>query len=202
MTRRVHRSKMWVLRYIIPFVASVALVLSAYYLLLPLERKLELLCVLDDAHLAEEEPAWHPGYWRVQYTEWVDGYWTCPRCDANLTVTVIWSTIDAGMWVFYCDTESVFWIGQAIGPLKGSVFHGPYQGYLWKLANAVNPIALVTIILSAIALLYTLGYSTKTRTRSHTEREAPLPTFQGFKDQLQSPTAQSTEYRECTSLAR
>jgi hypothetical protein len=153
----VHQSKKWLLRYIIPSIASIALVASTYYLLLPLERKLQLFCVLDDAHLAEEEPAW------------VDGTLTCPRCGSNLTTTVIWSVIDAGMWLCYCETENMFWIAEQWGPLKGA-FYGPYDGILWKLTNAINPIALVTIILSAITLLCTIGHSTKTRTLSHTER--------------------------------
>lgn len=135
--------------------SAYVLVISTYYLLLPLEGKLELFCVLDEAHLAEEEPVWHRGYWSVQYTDWVDGYWTCPRCGSSLTRTVIWEAIDAGMGVYYCEAENIFWVGQALGPLKGSAFYGPYQGYLWKLTNAINPLALVGIILSAIALLCT-----------------------------------------------
>jgi hypothetical protein len=156
MTRQVNQSRKWILRYVIPFVASMALVVSAYYLLLPFERKLELFCVLDDAHLAEEGPVW------------VYGTLTCPRCGSNLTTTVIWSAIDAGMWVDYCETENIFWVDEQWGPLKGA-FYGPYDGILWKLTNALNPIALVAIVLSVVALLYTLGYSTKTHALSHTE---------------------------------
>jgi len=70
-------------------------------------------------------------------------------------MTVIQEAIDAGMWVYYCNTDDIFWIGQQQGPLKAA-FYGPYQGNLWKLTNAINPIALIGITLSTIALLYPL----------------------------------------------
>lgn len=150
-------------RILIYSISFTVMVISMYYLLLPIDRKLQLFCVLDDAHLAKEQPVWQPGYWRTQYTEWVDGYWTCPRSGSNLTMTGIQEAIDSGMWVAHCNTDDIFWIGQQQGPLKAA-FYGPYQGNLWKLTNAINPIALIGIALSTIALLHPLIHRLLTKT--------------------------------------
>ena len=136
-------------------ISIVALAISTYCLLLPLDKKLLLFCALDDDNFAQEPPLWIPGYWRIKYTEWVDGYWTSSRSGSNLTMIAIWEAIDGGMWVYYCNNEDIFWIGIQKGPEKGA-FYGPYQGILWKLTNALNPLATIGIILSTIALLYSL----------------------------------------------
>jgi len=136
-------------------ISIIVLAISTHYLLLPQDKKLQLFCALDDTHLTQEPPLWIPGYWRIQYTEWVDGYWTSSRSGSNLTMIVIWEAIDAGMWVYYCNTEDIFWIGVQHGPMKGAVY-GPYQGILWKLTSAINPLATIGIILATMALLYPL----------------------------------------------
>lgn len=130
------------------------------YILLPLEKKLQLFWALDDAHLTQEPPLLIRGYWRIKYTEWVDGYWTCPRSGDNLTVIDIRETIDGYIGVYYCDTEDIFWIGAQRSPTTAG-FYGPYPGILWKLTNDMTPLAgiitsAIGITLSAIALLYSL----------------------------------------------
>ncbi|MCW4031433.1 MAG: hypothetical protein NWE80_03620 [Candidatus Bathyarchaeota archaeon] len=131
-----------ILLYGIP---AIVLILSTAYLLLPMEKKLRLFCVLDDAHLAEEEPIWVQGYWRAR----------CPQCGLDLTEFVIYTGIDAGMSVLYCNSEDIFWIVHGWGPMKVK-FYGPYQGSLWELANTLNVVAVFGIIFSVIAFLLPL----------------------------------------------
>ena len=129
-----------ILLYGIP---AIVLILSTAYLLLPMERKLRLFCVLDDAHLAEEEPMW------------VQGYWVCPQCGSNLTEIVIYKMIDAGMSVLHCNSENMFWILHGWGPMKAKVY-GSYHEILWRLPNALNVVAVFGIIFSVIAFLLPL----------------------------------------------
>jgi hypothetical protein len=126
-----------ILLYGIP---AIVLVLSTAYLLLPMERKLRLFCVLDDAHLAEEEPIW------------VQGYWVCPQCGLDVTEFVIYTGIDVGMSVLYCNSEDMFWIVHGWGPMKVKVY-GPYQGSLWGLTNTLNVVAQFGVLFSGIAIL-------------------------------------------------
>jgi len=129
-----------ILLYVIP---AIVFVISTTYLQLPLEGKLRLFCVLDDAHLAEEEPTQ------------MRGYWVCPQCGSNLTEFVIFMGIDVGMSVLYCNSEDKFWIVHGYGPMKVK-FYGPYQGSLWRLTNTLNVAALFGVLFSGIALLFPL----------------------------------------------
>jgi len=128
-------------------IPAMVLVISTAYLLLPLEQKLRLFCILDDAHLAEEE-----------LTQ-VDGYWVCPQCGLDLTEFVIYKGIDVGMSVLYCNSEDIFWIVHGWGPMKVK-FYGPYQGSLWGLTNTLNVVALFGVLFSGIALLIPLIHRT------------------------------------------
>jgi hypothetical protein len=134
-------------------IAIIVLVISIYYLTLPLDAKLRLFCTIDDAHLAQESPLWIRGYWRIEWTEWVDGYWTNPTTGANLTMITIWEAIDGGTWLYYDNAQNIFWITVQHGPMKNTTY-GPYQGNLWTLTNTINPLATVGITLSIITLMY------------------------------------------------
>jgi len=142
--------KKWILIYSL---AVIALFISIYYLTLPLDTKLRLFCTIDDAHIAETPPTWNPGYWRTPYTDYANGYWTNPNTGTNLTVTTIWEVIDGGMWLYYDNTENIFWITIQRGPFKNTTY-GPYQGSSWALTNTISPLALTAIALSITALIY------------------------------------------------
>ena len=153
-------------------IAIIMLAISIYYLTLPLDTKLRLFCTIDDAHTAEPPPTWNPGYWRTPYTEYVNGYWTNPNTGTNLTVITIREVIDGGTWLYYGNTQNIFWITVQQGPMKNTTY-GPYQGNLWILTNIINPLALAGITLSIIALVY--RPLSKLWTKTHT---TPAPSIQ------------------------
>lgn len=150
----------------------IVLVISAYYLLLPLDRKLQLFCVLDDAHLAQPQPIWILGRWPRPFAEYVNGYWANPNTGTKLTMVTIWEAIDGGMWLYCDNTENVFWIGVQLGPMTAA-FYGPYQGILWTLTNIINPLALIGIAISIMTLLYPLVH--RVLQKEHA-RNPPRPT--------------------------
>jgi hypothetical protein len=108
---------------------------------------------MDKAHVAEPPPTWVPGYWRIQWTEWVDGYWVNPTTGTNLTEIIVQQGIDAGTALLYDNKENIFWIGDSTGPFR-SMIYGPYSGIMWELTKAIDPLAILGMILSTIALLY------------------------------------------------
>jgi len=170
MKKQTRLHKKWTLIYAI---AIIALVISMYYLTLPLYTKLRLFCTIDNAHIAEHPPTWNPGYWRTPNTEYVNGYWTNPTTGTNLTTITIWEVIDGGTWLYYDNTQNIFWITVQHGPMKNTVY-GPYQGNLWTLTNTINPIASAGITLSIITLIYPplskLWTKTHTTTASSIQR--------------------------------
>jgi len=143
-------NKKWTLIYSL---AIITLAISIYYLSLPLDTKLRFFCTIDDAHIAENPPTYHPGYWPRPFAEYVNGYWTNPNTGTKLVVITIWEAIDAGMWLYYDSTQNTFWITIQQGPMKNTTY-GPYQGNLWTLTKTINLLATAGITLSIIALIY------------------------------------------------
>lgn len=130
-------------KWTIIYALAIALLLaSTYVLTLPLDTKLRFFCTIDDDHIAKTPPTSNSG-----------DYWTNPNTGTKLVVITIWVAIDTGMWLYYDNTENIFWIGVLTGPMK-SAFYGPYPGILWTLTSLINPLAIAGIILSIIALIY------------------------------------------------
>jgi hypothetical protein len=144
--------------------AIILLVASTYVLTLPLDTKLRFFCTIDGTHIAETPPTYHPIY-TFAPDGGPSGYWTNPTTGTKLVVITIWVAIDTGMWLYYDNTENIFWIGLLTGPMK-SAFYGPYPGILWTLTSLINPLALTGIVLSIIALIY--QPSRRLWTKTHT----------------------------------
>ena len=143
-------NKKWAVIYTL---AIIILVASTYALILPLDTKLRFFCTIDVDHIAETPPTWIAGHMPRPPAEYVSGYWTNPTTGARLVVITIWEVIDGGTWLYYDNTENIFWIGLLTGPMKSS-FYGPYPGTLWILTSLINPLALAGIILSIVAMIY------------------------------------------------
>ena len=142
-------NKKWTIIYSL---AIILLLVSTYILILPLDTKLRLFCTIDDDHIAETPPKYQLIY-RFAPDGGPSGYWTNPDTGTRLIVITIWAAIDAGTWLYYDNTENIFWIGVLTGPMK-SAFYGPYPGILWTLTSLINPLAIAGITLSIIALIY------------------------------------------------
>jgi hypothetical protein len=159
-------NKKWTVIYSL---AVVLLLVSTFVLTLQLDTKLRFFCTIDDDHIAENPPIWIPGRWPRPIAEYVEGHWTNPTTGAKLTMITIWEAIDGGTWLYYDNIENIFWIGVQTGPMKGAVY-GPYPGILWTLTNIINPLALASITLSIIALVY--RPTRKLWTKTHTTTAA------------------------------
>lgn len=134
------RNKKWFLIY--P-VSIITLVVSNYCFTPPLEEQLQLFCTMDKAHVAEPPPTWvYPGY-----------YWTNPSTGTNLTVIIIDEPIDGATALLYDNKENIFWIIDSTGPMRTAVY-GPYQGILWGLTRATDPLTILGMTLSWIAIFY------------------------------------------------
>ncbi len=159
-------NKKWTIIYTL---AVTSLLVSTFLLTLPLDTKLRFFCTIDDAHITINPPTYHPIY-TFAPDGGPSGYWANPNTSTVLVEITIWVAIDAGMWLYYDNTENIFWIRTLTGPLK-TTFYGPYPGILWVLTSLINPIALAGIVLSMIALIY--QPARKLRTRTHA---ANIPT--------------------------
>lgn len=142
-------NKKWTIIYTL---AVTLLLASTFVLTLPLETKLRFFCNIDEAHITENPPIYHQ-IRTFAPDRGSGGYWTNPNTGTELIVITIHVAIDTGMWLYYDNTENIFWIGTLTGPMK-STFYGPYPGIQWTLTNIVNSLALAGIILSIIALIY------------------------------------------------
>jgi hypothetical protein len=132
-------NKKWTIIYTL---AVTLLLASTFVLTFPLDTKLRFFCAIDDAHVAKDPPTSNSG-----------DYWINPNTGTKLVVITVLVAIDTGMWLYYDNTENIFWIGAHTGPMK-STFYGPYPGTLWTLTSLMNPLAIAGIALSIIALIY------------------------------------------------